>query len=449
MSDWFGTLPEHWYSKKINNLFVERRDKVSDADYPPLSVSKGGVVPQIATVAKTDDGNNRKLVKKSDFAINSRSDRRGSSGVSQHDGSVSLINIVLKPRAEENGDYFHYLLRSHLFIEEYYRNGRGIVADLWTTRYDEMKTIYLPVPPRYEQGQIVRFLDWKVSQINKLINAKQKQFLLLQEQKQTIINHVVTKGLDPNAPTKNSGVAWIGDAPRHWSISAVGHLYNSILGKMLAPTKRNAKDTLEHYLCAKDVHFDSIDITKTKEMWFSPLEKERYRVAIDDLLVVEGGAGAGGAFVFNELSSFQLYVQNSIQVLRPKTDTLNRFLCYWIQAIVKRGYIEYACNKATIPHLTKDKLLAIPFPFAPVNEQAEIVEVLDCRCTEIDGVIQLTARQISLLLEYRTRLISDVVTGKLDVRDVMVPEYGAVEEIFTTNEMEALGDERIVGGDDE
>lgn len=166
---WYDEIPKHWESHKVSELFVERNDKVSDVDFAPLSVSKGGVVPQIATVAKSNAGDNRKLVRKGDFAINSRSDRRGSSGVSDYDGSVSLINIVLTPRNETNGKYWHYLLKSHRFIEEYYRNGRGIVADLWTTRYSEMKTIYLPLPSREEQDQIVRYLDWKVSQINKLI----------------------------------------------------------------------------------------------------------------------------------------------------------------------------------------------------------------------------------------------------------------------------------------
>lgn len=167
--EWFGSIPKRWDIQKISELFSERREKVSDKEYAALSVSKGGIVPQITTVAKTNAGDNRKRVCIGDFVINSRSDRRGSSGVSQYDGSVSLINIVLSPRAEYNGRFFHYLLRSHAFIEEFYRNGRGIVADLWTTRYSEMKSIYLPIPPRDEQDQIVRYLDWKVSVINKLI----------------------------------------------------------------------------------------------------------------------------------------------------------------------------------------------------------------------------------------------------------------------------------------
>ena len=176
---WVESIPATWDCKKIGALFSQRKTKVSDKEYPALSVAKIGVVPQLDTAVKTDAGDNRKLVCTNDFVINSRSDRKGSCGVSELEGSVSLINIVLTPRQEWNNRYVHYLLRSQPFSEEYYRYGRGIVADLWTTRYSEMKNILLPVPPCAEQDQIVRYLDWQVSKINKLIAAKKKQIATL------------------------------------------------------------------------------------------------------------------------------------------------------------------------------------------------------------------------------------------------------------------------------
>ena len=127
---WLGDIPSSWECKKIGSLFSQRKTKVSDKDYVPLSVSKGGIVPQLDTAVKTDAGDNRKLVKTGDFVINSRSDRKGSCGISPLDGSVSLINIVLEPRQHWNSRYIHYLMRSPIFSEEYYRYGRGIVSDL-------------------------------------------------------------------------------------------------------------------------------------------------------------------------------------------------------------------------------------------------------------------------------------------------------------------------------
>ena len=132
---WLKEIPSHWEERKISSIFHERREKVSDKDYAPLSVSKQGVTPQLETAVKTDNGDNRKLVLAGDFVVNSRSDRKGSCGVSRIDGSVSLINIVLQPRKTIIASYTNYLLKSYKFIEEYYRNGRGIVADLWTTPF--------------------------------------------------------------------------------------------------------------------------------------------------------------------------------------------------------------------------------------------------------------------------------------------------------------------------
>ena len=156
---WLGEIPSHWEVKRLGSYFTERRVKVSDKDYAPLSVTKNGILPQLENVAKSNDSNNRKLVKAGDFVINSRSDRKGSSGVSSLDGSVSLINIVLNPRKGIVPAFCNYLLKSYCFIEEYYRNGRGIVADLWTTRFDEMKSIKLAVPTIDEQNAMVAHLD--------------------------------------------------------------------------------------------------------------------------------------------------------------------------------------------------------------------------------------------------------------------------------------------------
>ena len=207
---WIPFIPKGWNMVKINDLFVERREKVSDQDFAPLSVPKFGILPQLETAAKTKDGDNRKKVCKGDFVINGRSDRRGSSGISPLDGSVSLINIVLRPRIGTTY-YFHYLLRSHTFIEEFYRNGRGIVADLWTTRYSEMKNIYVPVPTYEEQIAIVDYLNWKNATFNQIIPEKAitkgniiassqsllaREIMLIDEYRTRLFSDVVTGQID-------------------------------------------------------------------------------------------------------------------------------------------------------------------------------------------------------------------------------------------------------------
>lgn len=115
---WLGEIPSHWEVKRLGSFFSERKEKVSDQVFAPLSVTKQGIFPQLENVAKTNDGDNRKLVKEGDFVINSRSDRKGSSGVSELDGSVSLINLVLQPRKTIFGPFCNYLLKSYGFIEK-------------------------------------------------------------------------------------------------------------------------------------------------------------------------------------------------------------------------------------------------------------------------------------------------------------------------------------------
>ena len=189
--NWIGKVPEHWEIDKLWHRFIQRKEKVSDKDFEPLSVSKIGVTPQLESACKTDDGDNRKLVRKGDFVVNSRSDRKGSCGFSELDGSVSLINIVVTPRCD-NGWYYHHLFRSNNYIEEFYRMGRGIVADLWTTRWSEMRTIMIPVPPIDEQKQIVAYINERVSSIDTQISSIEKQIANLNEYKQSLISDVVT-----------------------------------------------------------------------------------------------------------------------------------------------------------------------------------------------------------------------------------------------------------------
>lgn len=417
---WLNSIPDHWESHKIRELFVERSEKVSDKDYSPLSVSKAGVVPQIATVAKTNNGDNRKLVRKGDFVINSRSDRRGSSGISNYDGSVSLINIVLKPRSFVNGRYMHYLLKSHYFIEEFYRNGRGIVADLWTTRYTEMKSIYLPVPSIEEQDQIVRFLDWKLAKINKLIRAKKKQIALLNEQKQAIINKAVTKGLDDTVPMKDSGIEWIGEIPQDWQITRIKNIGTAIIGLTYSPANLTDENgTLvfrsSNIKDGKIIYEDNVYVD-------CEIPEHLKTVAGDILICSRNGSRAlvGKCAIIDENSqghSFGAFTT----VLRTK---YSKFIYYILNSCILKN-IMGLFSTSTINQLTTGILNNIYLPFPPLDVQTNIVKYLDSICMKFDSIIDKLKKEIDLITEYKTSLISSVVTGKIDVRDIEIPEYEA------------------------
>ena len=417
---WINKIPSHWECKKIGSLFIQRNEKVSDKDYAPLSVSKNGVVPQLEAAVKTDAGDNRKLVLKGDFVINSRSDRKGSCGVSPLNGSVSLINIVLKPRQSWNEKYVHYLMRCHLFSDEYYRNGRGIVADLWTTRYSEMKSILLPVPPRKEQDQIVRYLDWQTSKINRLIAAKKQQIQILKEQQQKLICEVITKGVHSDADCKDSHIAWIGDIPSHWSAIRCKYLFRE--------RDERSKEGTETHLSMSQKYGLVPDSQLDERRMLSESYAGGKLCYQDDLVLNRLTAHLG---VFALAPQFGV-ISPDYTVLIPNTEriipsfgeiVLKSALCRRELRVRVRGIIEGFWRLYT------DDFYTIYLPVPPIEEQKEIMQYIDAQAKKASAVENALNREIELLHELRTRLISDVVTGQLDVRNIEVPDFELVEEL--------------------
>ncbi len=215
-TEWLGEIPDSWRLSRIGSVYELRNTKVSDKEYPPLSVTNKGIVPQLQTAAKTNAHDDRKLVKKGDFAINSRSDRRGSCGISSYEGSVSLINTILAPLGEMNPRYYDWLFHTIQFGDEFYKWGHGIVDDLWTTNWQDMKKITIPMPDLEEQERIAAFLDAKCSEIDALTMDIQAEIDILEEYKRSVITEKVTKGLKLNAEMKDSGIDWVGIIPAHW-----------------------------------------------------------------------------------------------------------------------------------------------------------------------------------------------------------------------------------------
>ena len=190
--EWLGKIPKIWNTSKIVSVFDFPNQKVTEADYEPLSVTYEGIKKQIEHAAKVAEGSLRKLVKVGDIAINGRSDRKGAVGISEYEGGVSLVYNVLRKRNKAfDSKYFHYLFRSRLFSEEFYRWGRGIVDDLWTTRESEMKRIIVTVPTPDDQSKIAKYLDDKTTLIDQIIEKKLRLIELLREKRTAFINHKI------------------------------------------------------------------------------------------------------------------------------------------------------------------------------------------------------------------------------------------------------------------
>ena len=412
---WYDSIPISWTSTKMREVFSERREKVSDKDYPPLSVGKMGVVPQLDTAVKTDNGDNRKLIRKGDFAINSRSDRKGSGGMSNYDGSASLIITVLKPHHELNVNFYHYLLRNHYFSEEFYRNGKGLVSDLWTTKWEEMRNIYIPIPSRDEQDQIVRYLDWQVSKSNHLIHSYQKQIKLLEERKVALIDHAVTKGIDSKAPMKSISGNWTGAIPAHWRMIPSKRVF--VEGK---ERRRNG------------------DISATASQKYGIISQEEYmsrenrRIVVanqglDDWKHVEPGNFVISLRSFQggiELCEITGCVTWHYIVLLPQEMVCTQYFKWLLKS---KSYIKALQGTSEFirdgQDLRYSNFVKVDLPLIPMDEQIEIAEYITAEVAKIDNALPTFQKEIELFREYRTRLISDVVTGKIDVRDVVIPDY--------------------------
>lgn len=415
--EWLGEIPSHWEVKRLGSFFDERREKVNDTDYPALSVTKNGIVPQLDNAAKTDAGDNRKLVKINDFVINSRSDRKGSSGVSPYIGSVSLISIVLEPRKIFPA-YVHHLLRSYPFQEEFYRYGKGIVADLWSTNSSEMKNILLPDLSKDEQSRIANFLDHETAKIDTLIAKQEKLIELLKEKRQAVISHAVTKGLNPNVPMKDSGVEWLGEVPEHWVVCRlkhVGYIQSGIAkGKDLTdkssvsvPMLRVA-NVQDGYLNLDDVH--QIDIEKE--------HLERYLLQDGDVLMNEGGDNdklGRGAVWRNEIPNCihqnHVFAIRTIQIEPEWLDILTR------ASYARFHFFRQSKQSTNLASISATNIKETPILVPPKAERIELQLFLKDKFEHFSNLENKCYAQVELLKERRTALISAAVTGKIDVRN--------------------------------
>ena len=401
--EWIGEIPQAWGIGRIGSYYSLRNIKVSDREYEPLSVTKQGVLPQLENVAKTDDNDNRKLVRKGDFVINSRSDRRNSCGISNYIGSVSLINTVLCPRAEMNGQYYNWLFHTEGFADEFYRWGHGIVNDLWTTNWREMKKISIPVPPLAEQERIAEFLDAKCAEVDALAGEIKEQIATLEEYKRSVITEAVTKGLDASVPMKDSGIEWIGEIPQSWDV---------------LPNKYIMKKTKE--LCQKYSGQAILSLTMNG--------------------VIERDLDAGGKMP-SSFDGYQLIKKGNLLLCLFDIDVTPRCAglilkdgvtspAYSQFVMTNMAYAPYFAyyyimvdNTKELLHMTKnlryslneEQFGAIKAPCPPLAEQERIAEFLDAKCAEVDALIAEKQNQLATLEEYKKSVIFEYVTGKKEV----------------------------------
>lgn len=431
--DWLPSVPAHWEHTTIRSLM--QLSDIRCGDRPDLELLS--VYREYGVIKKDsrDDNHNKasldtsnyKYVGKNFVVMNKMKMWQGSLGVSRFEGIVSPAYIVCTVRKDLNFCYLNYLLRSHLFKTFYNRISYGIRVGQWDLRYDDLKTLDLFLPPREEQDQIVRYLDAKVGKINKLIKIKQQQIALLKEKKQAIINQAVTKGLDPYAPMKDSGVDWIGEIPVGWEVKKFGRFISKIT-QGWSPQCENqpAKYNEIGILKVGCVNGELFDATQNKKL--PDGISHQYAISVKKDMVLMSRANTTkfvGLAVLADKDYENILLSDKIFSFVINNKLLNKFFAIFIlRNISSRYYIENHTNGASssMQNIGQDIIKNLPITFPPNNEQIKISFFCKLIINNINSIVENCSSQITTLTEYRTRLISDVVTGKIDVRNIPITE---------------------------
>ena len=413
--EWIGLMPEEWDVGQIGHLYNERKEKVSDYDYEPLSVTMKGIVPQLSTAAKTDAHDDRKLVCMGDFAINSRSDRRGSCGISAFEGSVSLINTVLTPRNEMDPCFFDWLFHTTMFADEYYKWGHGIVDDLWTTNWSDMKKISVPIPTIEEQGLIASYLNQQCEHIDRVIENTRLSIEEYKLFRKSVITKAVREGVRGKRRTKDSGIEWIGEIPEEWELLkklsyAVTEGISYGIVKLFDPDDENGirvircSDVREGVIVPENIR------TVTKKV---SDEYKRTLLRGGEVLVNVRGTLGGCAVVPEEMKGYN--IAREVAKIALDSSMNSKYVMYYLLSSCFEDYRTRFLSGSVYVGLNIEMLSSCTVIMPSFEEQQEIVEYLDKRTNEIDSLIAKKEQFLMELENYKKSLIYEYVTGKKEV----------------------------------
>lgn len=426
---WIGEIPSRWELKRIKHIFYISKN-ISDApdEEDVLSLTFGGIIKRDISANEGQLPESYKGYSKiypDDIVMNPMDLKSGWIDKSEFEGIISPSYYVLKPYSNSvDIQYFTYQFQRHYRERIFFPFGQGVSYDYrWGLGKETLLNFPIISPPLLEQKQISQFLDRKTQQIDELIEKTERKIELLKEKRTSLINHCVTKGLNPNVEIKDSGVEWIGEIPSHWEVKRLKYMSSVQFSSV---DRHISDDEITVNVCHyPDVYYNEKITSNTKLNIGSCSEQEyeKYRLKKGEVIITKDSESPDDigvpTFVEENLDDTVCGYHLSL-ISTLESELLGEFLFRYIQSHKVSRYFEVHSNGITRFGLGKYIIENLFVPFSNLSEQQEIIDFLDNKTKEIDILIDNENQRIELLKEYRQSFISEVVTGKIDVRDEVV-----------------------------
>jgi len=424
--EWIGEIPEHWDVKRIKRLSTVKRGAsprpIADQKYfdingewawvriADVSASERYLEKTTQTLSELGSSLSVKMMPNSIFL--SIAGTVGKPIITKikcciHDGFVYFPELKLNP------EFIYFIFTTGQLYK-----GLGKLGTQLNLNTDTVGEIYLPIPNSNEINTIANYLDHKTTEIDELIADKKRLLELYEEEKTAIINQAVTKGINPNVPMKDSGIEWLGKIPEHWEVLPIKYTLSTPITDGPHETPELLPDGIP-FISAEAIKNDKIDFSK-KRGFISREEHERfslkYKPQVGDVYMIKSGATTGNLAIVETDIEFNIW--SPLAAMRPNFDVLlSEFLFYFMKSKSFFSAIEIGWNYGTQQNIGMKVLENIRMVLPSTNEQKEIVEHIKIHMVQIDSQIDKINRLIDLLTEYRTALISEVVTGKIKVTE--------------------------------
>ena len=410
--EWLGDVPAHWEVRRIKTLFRELDERSGNGHGELLSLSRSkGLVPHGEAsnrIASVDDLSNYKVCHPGALVMNRMQAWSGMFAVASQVGLISPDYCVFEAVDSCEVKYFEHLFKTPLVVGQFAQKSKGVGSGFNRLYTDDFGSVPIAAPPLPEQRAIVRYLDYIDRHVRRYVTAKRRLIALLEEEKQAIVNRAVTRGLDPNVRLKPSGVEWLGDVPEHWEVWRL---------KSLAAIGTGGRDTINRKEDGLHPFFVRSQTVERIDTW-----------SFDGEAVLTAGDGVGVGKVFHYINGKFDYHQR-VYKFSDFRHILGQFFFHYVRSTLCNEVFQ-GTAKSTVDSLRLPMLQNFPVALPPPSEQRAIIEYLDNATAAIDAAIARARRQVELVQEYRTRLIADVVTGKLDVREAaaQLPEEDDEDE---------------------